>query len=93
MIRGFEVNEFFSAVSGLADNYANSKVENGKRMVEQLAIDPKTIVMIGDTTHDYEVAEAIGVDCILIAHGHHPVEKLSQKTEVIHSFEELKQLL
>lgn len=33
-------------------------------------------VLIGDTTHDFEVAERIGADCILVAAGHHSEERL-----------------
>ena len=33
-------------------------------------------VLLGDTTHDFEVAGAIGADCILIADGHHGRERL-----------------
>jgi phosphoglycolate phosphatase len=32
--------------------------------------------MIGDTVHDYEVANKIGADCILIADGHQSKDKL-----------------
>ena len=33
-------------------------------------------VLLGDTTHDHEVADSIGADCILVAAGHHPRHKL-----------------
>ena len=33
-------------------------------------------VLLGDTTHDFEVAQRIGADCILIAAGHHSEERL-----------------
>jgi phosphoglycolate phosphatase len=33
-------------------------------------------VLLGDTTHDYEVAREMGVDCILIAAGHHDARRL-----------------
>ena len=33
-------------------------------------------VLLGDTTHDFEVAQEMGVDCILIAAGHHDTERL-----------------
>jgi phosphoglycolate phosphatase len=33
-------------------------------------------VMLGDTTHDFEVARAMGADCILIAAGHHSAQRL-----------------
>ena len=34
-------------------------------------------VVLGDTTHDFEVAREMGADCILIAAGHHDVARLS----------------
>lgn len=33
-------------------------------------------VVIGDTVHDFAVAQAMGADCILVAAGHHSYEKL-----------------
>lgn len=33
-------------------------------------------VLLGDTTHDFEVAQEMGADCILIAAGHHDAERL-----------------
>ena len=33
-------------------------------------------VLLGDTTHDFEVAWEMGADCILIAAGHHDAERL-----------------
>ena len=35
-------------------------------------------VMIGDSEHDAEVAEAIGADCILVSYGHRPKEALKR---------------
>ena len=34
-------------------------------------------VLIGDTTHDFLAAQAMGADCILVAAGHHSHEKLA----------------
>ncbi len=33
-------------------------------------------VLLGDTTHDFEVAREMGADCILIAAGHHDAARL-----------------
>ncbi len=33
-------------------------------------------VVLGDTTHDFEVAREIGADCILVAAGHHDMARL-----------------
>ena len=34
-------------------------------------------VMIGDTVHDFAIAQAMGADCILVAAGHHSYERLT----------------
>ncbi len=36
------------------------------------------VLVIGDTTHDYEVARAMGAHCVLLNWGHHGPEKLSR---------------
>lgn len=35
-------------------------------------------VLLGDTTHDFEVAKQMGADCILIAAGHHDLPRLQE---------------
>ncbi|MDZ7764061.1 MAG: HAD hydrolase-like protein [Melioribacteraceae bacterium] len=46
--------------------------------------------MIGDTIHDYEVAQEIGADCLLTAEGHQSYERLaSTGCKVINSLTEL----
>ena len=32
--------------------------------------------MVGDTVHDSDVADAMGIDCLLINHGHMGTKKL-----------------
>jgi phosphoglycolate phosphatase len=39
-------------------------------------IDPNEAAFIGDTLHDYEVAEAMGVKCYLVECGHQSKEVL-----------------
>ncbi len=46
--------------------------------------------MIGDTIHDFEVAEEAGIGCILVAGGHQSKERLeSTGTQVIGNLTEL----
>lgn len=46
------------------------------QLVKEMGIDKRKMLFIGDTRHDAEVAAQIGIDCILIAHGHHSQERL-----------------
>ncbi|NLE28543.1 MAG: HAD family hydrolase [Phycisphaerae bacterium] len=76
IILHFQIGDFFVEMLGLDNHYASSKIENGRRLVESLGISPLDILLIGDTLHDYEVARAIGVDCVLVASGHTSRERL-----------------
>ena len=76
LLSTYSLTAYFRAVEGLDNHRAESKVDRGRSLIEDQKIDREKAVMIGDTLHDYEVAEAIGVDCILIASGHQSHSRL-----------------
>ena len=41
-----------------------------KRQAFDLGVSPADVIYFGDTAHDAEAAAAMGVDCVLTAHGH-----------------------
>jgi len=67
---------YFEGIFGLDDHYAVSKIERGKQMISDLKIHKESAVIIGDTIHDFEVAQELGISCILIANGHQSEERL-----------------
>lgn len=69
-IRRFRVEHFFDHVTGISDKLAGSKVDFGRRLMAKVGIAPEKTILIGDTDHDLEVAEALGVEMILVDHGH-----------------------
>ena len=71
----FPIAPFFSEILGITDIYAAGKMDIGKAYMNR--IQPKKALMIGDTVHDYEVAQALGIDCLLIAQGHQSHATLS----------------
>ena len=48
---------YFDRLLGLGDIYAKSKVEVGLAYLKENGFDPARAVMIGDSVHDYEVAQ------------------------------------
>jgi phosphoglycolate phosphatase len=66
----FGITHFFDAVLGLDNHYAASKTELARGYFGRLEADRKSVLLIGDTVHDYEVAKALGCTCLLIADGH-----------------------
>jgi phosphoglycolate phosphatase len=76
LIDSFSLTRYFVRVVGLQDHYAHSKVENGVRWIQGLSHAPHDVLLVGDSVHDAEVAEAMGVDCILLRGGHQSQERL-----------------
>ena len=72
----YNIRKFFVKIAGLGDHYASSKIERGKELLRDLEADPEKTLMIGDTVHDFEVAQSIGSDCVLLGNGHNKKERL-----------------
>ena len=90
----FKIKTFFESIIGTNNIYAEGKIENAKKWMEESKLKPKEILLIGDTLHDYEVAKAIGADCALIPNGHCSFEKLNQSNaEVVQNAPEILNLI
>lgn len=82
--------DFFVRVWGIDNHHAHGKVEIGQRWVAEIEVEPAEILLVGDTTHDYEVAQAMGVDCWLMPSGHQSPARLAAcGVPVVDSFEAL----
>ena len=89
----FGLSEKFEAILGTSTIEAASKVESGKNYFKDKQ--DKKILFVGDTTHDAEVASAIGADALLITHGHQARDILlkANPLKVIDSFKEVEDIL
>ena len=86
----YEIHHHFTAVLGQDNIRAEGKIQRGKTWFEEQQIDPQHILLIGDTNHDYEVAEELGIHCLLYTNGHQDEERLSKyPARKIHYLEDL----
>lgn len=84
---------YFSEILGADDIKAESKVERGKAYMNSLP-EGARVVAIGDLLHDYEMAEAMGADCILWAGGHQSKKDLlSVGVPVAETMEEIEKMI
>ena len=74
----YNIREYFIGINGLNDHYARSKVNKGIEWMKKTGFDANMVLFIGDTDHDFEVAQALGTDCLLLSHGHHCHSRLIQ---------------
>jgi phosphoglycolate phosphatase len=73
------LTHYFDRVYGLKDHYARSKVERGRELIFDSQIDREHTLLIGDTDHDLEVAQELGIEALLIADGHQSFERLEPR--------------
>jgi phosphoglycolate phosphatase len=76
MTAHFGISGYFTKIKGLDNHYAHGKGELGIELLSEIGAPPASVVMIGDTCHDQEVADLIGVAAILCTHGHFPEDRL-----------------
>jgi phosphoglycolate phosphatase len=79
-LKWLEVHHHFDHIYGISDHYAAGKVARGKELIaklRQLIPDSKeSVIMVGDTDHDIEVARELGIDLLLVSDGHQTHERL-----------------
>ncbi len=89
-----KIDHLFTDIIGTRDIYANSKVDFALQWMAQNDIKANEVLFVGDTPHDFEVAESIGCDCVLLGRGHCSTERLSSLgVSVLSSIEELEKLV
>lgn len=88
------IEGFFSAILGIDDVYARSKVDLARRWMEAEGISGDEVIVIGDSLHDYEVARTIGARPVLFANGHQRIaDEWRARCEVVDTLPEAIALL
>lgn len=73
----YDIDYFLDSIWGIDDIYAHSKEAIAKHFYQ--TCDPKDeIWFVGDSIHDYEVANSIDAKCILVTTGHQSRCRLEQ---------------
>lgn len=90
----FGIMQYFEKIVGADNHLAASKTERAKALFESLEINPNDAVFIGDTLHDLETANALGIDCMLVAYGHQGRRLLeSHNAYTVQNTEEIRKIL
>jgi phosphoglycolate phosphatase len=93
-LEGMQLSNRFRKICGGGDIHARSKAERARHHLADLQVQPDDTLYLGDTVHDLEAAQAMGVDCLLVAHGGQHRSRLEgHGVRVIDSFAELHEIL
>ena len=75
-LESFGIIDLFDEILGTGTINAVGKIEIAREYLNSNHINKNTTIMIGDTLHDDEIAEVLGVQSFLIAKGHQSKERL-----------------
>ncbi len=90
MVNHFGLTKYFTHIVGLDNVYAAGKLHLGQQLIKKLGNGKGETLMIGDTEHDFEVANEMGADCVLLSGGHYNRKRLEKLgVPVINSISEL----
>lgn len=67
----------FHSIRGLADFFAASKLAVARDLLQSLGVPAGEVLLVGDTRHDYDIADALGARCVLLAGGHQSAGRLA----------------
>ena len=76
-VEQFGLTSQFIKLIGLNDYAAGGKLQTGQQWIKQLNCEPTDVLLVGDTLHDHEVAQAMAVDCVLLTYGHQNPNRLT----------------
>lgn len=70
------LTDYFHATRTADQTFSKPHPAMLQEIMAELGVLPERVLMIGDTTHDLQMAINAGVDAVAVAHGAHPKEQL-----------------
>lgn len=77
-IRARNVEHYFRLIRGSDDRLARGKIALGVELASNYPQFVGSTLVIGDSTHDFEVSKAVNARCLLVSTGYESVARLHQ---------------
>ncbi|QQS52069.1 MAG: HAD family hydrolase [Bacteroidota bacterium] len=71
-----KLNVFFEEVLGIQNIFAESKTHLALEFLANNSIESESMLFVGDTLHDKEVSDALGIQAVLVSNGHQSASRL-----------------
>ncbi len=84
-LKMYGIYDYFDAVLGKDNIYAEGKSEIGIAFMKEHNFSKDKCVFVGDTLHDEETAKEMGIKCYLVSRGHQSKNVLKQGVSSIYS--------
>lgn len=94
LIEKFGISACFDKILGAENTLAESKIDRAKAFFRELNINRNDAILIGDTLHDLETANALGIDCVLVSYGHQGRRLLEEHNAfTVNSLKDVEEIL
>ena len=85
---------YMDEISGLGDESAQKKTDIGRAQMKRLSLAGSDCVLVGDMVADSELADALGMACVLVPWGHNSEARLEATGRTVcRTIEELENTL
>jgi phosphoglycolate phosphatase len=78
VVKTHGLTPYFETLVGIDSVHAPGKGGRGCEWIAGAGVDPARVLLVGDTVHDAEVAQEMGINCWLVNAGHHPEYRLRE---------------
>lgn len=93
-VESCNIGSCFEAILGVGDVLASGKAGLARSYFQERELDGSQALFVGDTVHDWEVAQEMGCRCILLAGGHQSRARLeTTRAEVLEDIRQLPEYL
>jgi phosphoglycolate phosphatase len=72
-----KITGYFDQIYGIQDHLGDGKLEMAREILREHENRRNYYILIGDTIHDFDVAQELDIKCILVATGHQSYERLN----------------
>lgn len=94
LIKKYGIYDYIDTIIGAENTLAESKTQRAIKLFDSLNIDRNDAIFIGDTLHDLETANALGIDCVLVSYGHQGRRLLEENNAyVVDSIKEVEEII
>ena len=95
MLEHHGLTPFFDVVKGKQHPLGDGKLELAEDWIREIIpVEGARILVVGDTDHDFEMAQLLGADCLLVSHGlQHPERLEKVGAPVVDSLRAVAELL
>lgn len=77
-----DLGKFFDATRCADETFSKPHPQMLLELMEELMVDPSRVLMVGDTTHDLQMAANAGTAAVAVTCGAHPPEQLSTEAHL-----------